>query len=284
MTTSKYIYLEENNFIIVSGEDKRNFLQGIITNDINKCKEKVIYSCLLSPQGKFLSDFFIIPLDDSFLIEINKKFEDEFIKKLNLYKLRSKINIEKSDKYLSFALLANTEKNTFKEGEIIKNQKYIKYIDPRSLCLGYKIIIDKSLVHILEDNITNDVNDYTEKLINNLIPNSVNDLIINKSLLLENNFDQINAIDWKKGCFIGQEITARMKYRALLKKSIRLINIQSGNVNSGDEIYFENINVGYITSILKNRGIAMINIEKALKAIKNDSDLLTKLGKLKIIN
>ena len=84
--------------------------------------------------------------------------------------------------------------------------------------------------------------------------------------------------------FHGQEITARMKYRALLKKSIRLINIQSGNVNSGDEIYFENINVGYITSILKNRGIAMINIEKALKAIKNDSDLLTKLGKLKIIN
>ena len=89
MTTSKYIVLNETKFVSIKGQDNKDFLQGIITNDINKCGKKVIYSCMLTPQGKFLSDFFVIPLKDSFLLEINQKFFDDFITKLKLYKLSS---------------------------------------------------------------------------------------------------------------------------------------------------------------------------------------------------
>ena len=81
MTTSKYIILNDSKFISIKGEDNKDFLQGIITNDVHKCHNKVIYSCLLTPQGKFLSDFFVIPFKDLFLIEINKKFFDDFIAK-----------------------------------------------------------------------------------------------------------------------------------------------------------------------------------------------------------
>ena len=105
MTTGKYIVLKEAKFLFIKGKDNKDFLQGIITNDINKCNKKVIYSCLLSPQGKFLSDFFIIPFNDSFLIEINQKFFNDFIAKLKLYKLRSNINIDETNDFASVVII-----------------------------------------------------------------------------------------------------------------------------------------------------------------------------------
>ena len=92
MTTSKYIVLDEAKFVSIKGRDNKDFLQGIITNDINKCNKKVIYSCLLTPQGKFLSDFFVIPFKEHFLIEINEKFYEDFIAKLKIAEL---INFDK---------------------------------------------------------------------------------------------------------------------------------------------------------------------------------------------
>ena len=112
MTTSKCIVLNEAEFLSIKGEDNKDFLQGIITNDINKCTKKVIYSCLLTPQGKFLSDFFVIPYNDYFIIEINKKFFNDFISKLKLYKLRSKVNIETISYLTSLVIINNSPDNT----------------------------------------------------------------------------------------------------------------------------------------------------------------------------
>ena len=121
-------------------------------------------------------------------------------------------------------------------------------------------------------------------MVQNVIPNSLKDLVVNKSLLLENNFEQINALDWEKGCYVGQELTARMKYRALIKKSIRLIKVNSGKIKSGDQIFLENKNIGKITSIIEDIGLAMIKIEDANNAIKNDNTLSTTAGQIRIIN
>ena len=115
-------------------------------------------------------------------------------------------------------------------------------------------------------------------------PDSTEDLIVNQSLLLENNFDNINAIDWEKGCYVGQEITARMKYRALLKKSLRSIKIDSGNIQIGDLISLNNKNIGKITSISNDIGLAMLKIEDADKAKKHNNLLTTTYGKIRIIN
>ena len=287
MTTSKYIVLDEAKFVSIKGQDNKDFLQGIITNDINKCNKKVIYSCLLTPQGKFLSDFFIIPFKDSFLIEINKKFFDDFIAKLKLYKLRSRIDIEEINYLTSLIIINKSDDNAPEEGLIISNDEYIEYVDPRDINLGHRILIKNELVDKLINSdqfILTDIKEYQKIMIQNLIPNSINDLVINKSLLLENNFEQINALDWDKGCYIGQENTARMKYRALLKKSLRIIKVRSGTVMSGDQIFLEDKNIGNITSIVEDMGLAMIKIEDAKYSKKNDSVLLTSNGKIRIIN
>ena len=287
MTTSKYIVLNETKFVSIKGQDNKDFLQGIITNDINKCGKKVIYSCMLTPQGKFLSDFFVIPLKDSFLLEINQKFFDDFITKLKLYKLRSKIEIEEINYLTSIVIINNSSDRGLEVGLIISHNEYIEYVDPRNINLGHKILIKNELV----DNLINsnnfelsNIKEYQKIMVQNVIPNSLKDLVVNKSLLLENNFEQINALDWEKGCYVGQELTARMKYRALIKKSIRLIKVNSGKVKSGDQIFLENKNIGKITSIIEGIGLAMIKIEDANNAKKNDNTLSTTDGQIRIIN
>lgn len=277
MKKCNFIKLKESKFIVISGDDCKDFLQSIVTNDINKCDDnKSIYSCLLTPQGKFIADFFVTFYNDGYLIEINEKFFNDFINKLKIYKLRSKIEIKENKSFLSIVVLEN---NLLEES----SDKIIYFKDPRKENIGIKYYIKES---ILNDVITkfnlNEINFkiYRQKLMRNLIPYSVEDLIVNKSLLLENNFEHINALDWNKGCYIGQENTARMKYRALLKKSIRLIKIQSGIVKSGDQIFFNEKNIGQITSIIENIGLAMIKIEEA----NNNKILLTTKGKIRVMN
>ena len=280
MTSYNYLHLKDSKFLSIRGEDRNEFLQGLITNDINKCtKNNPIYACLLSPQGKFLSDFFIINLKESFLIEINKIYFENFIAKLNIYKLLSKIHINIEENYTSLVVSDLSP-------EIKKGMGYSIFIDPRCSNLRHKIIINSHLVDnfVLINKLKKiDFQSYRELMIKNLIPYSPIDLTINKSLLLENNFDTINAIDWDKGCYIGQEITARMKYRALLKKSIRAIEIISGKVNPGNKITNDANIIGEIISCFNNLAIAMLKIEDANNAFKKEKVLKTDSANLKII-
>ncbi len=281
MTTCNYVHLVDSKFLSIKGENRKEFLQDMITNDINKCiEDSPIYSCFLSPQGKFLADFFLINLGDSYLIEINEVYIENFIAKLNIYKLRSKINITIEEYYTSFVIL-NID---LKLNEEIN---YIEYTDPRCSNLGKKIIIKSNLKNNFVSNnnlIKVDFKSYRELMIKNLVPDSINDLKINKSLLLENNFDAINAIDWDKGCYVGQEITARMKYRALLKKSIRAVEIIAGSTIPGNKIFYNNNIIGEIISCLNNLGIAMLKIEDANNAFKTNKVLKTDSASLKIIH
>tara|TARA_Y100001960_G_C14675569_1_gene828304 strand:+ start:77 stop:922 length:846 start_codon:yes stop_codon:yes gene_type:complete len=279
MTTNNYVDLEDSKFVSITGEDKSDFLQGIITNDINKCNsEKLLYSCFLSPQGKFISDFFILKDKNRYLIEIHKNYFDEFIKKLNIYKLRSKVKIDEDNLFKSIVLL------DFNESEKI-DRKIYSFYDPRTKILGLKIFIEKDKVNnfLNKHNLQKTKFDvYRNLLIKNLIPYSPEDLIINKSLLLENNFEKLNAIDWNKGCYVGQEITARMKYRSLLKKSIRSLKILSGKVSIGSKVFYKKNEIGEIISYNKNFAIAMMKIEHVKEIIDNEYTLNTEESELKI--
>ena len=288
MTTNKYIELEDSAFFEIKGIEKNSFLQGLITNDINKCiTNKSIYSAFLTPQGKFVADFFIAKLENSFLFETHVKLIDELIKKLNFYKLRADAKLDKNTKYTSLAIYDKNKlfDNLIAEGysKIIDNG--IIFIDPRKNIMGLKAFIEKTYVNdfcikysLQKDSLV----DYDQKRIENLIPHSILDLQINKSVLLENNFDSINAIDWEKGCYIGQEITARMRYRSLLKKSLTKIIIIKGNIISGDEIFFENKKICNVSSFNNNIGLAMLRIEEAKKAYDNNINLKTKNAEIRV--
>ena len=280
MATNNYVELFDSKFIGISGEDRKDFLQGLITNDINKCKSKnPIYSCLLTPQGKFIADFFIMEFENNFLLEINEKFNENFINRLNIYKLRSKISITQNNDYISLIIFEKNQSLEFSEN-------VISFDDPRNKNLGLKIYIKKSEYNAF----INDYNlekisfdYYKDLLINNLTPYGPDDLIINNSLLLENNFDKLNAIDWEKGCYVGQEITARMKYRALLKKKIHALKIIEGETKPGNKIFVENKLIGKIISNTKNLALAMLNIEEVNKISINNKTLKSENTKLEII-
>ena len=108
MKTEYYFINNDTRFINIAGDDRQEFLQGLITNDINACdRNNPIYSCILSPQGKFLADFFVIELDGSYLIEIHNRFFDNILQKLQLYKLKSKVIISENNSYLSCVLFIN---------------------------------------------------------------------------------------------------------------------------------------------------------------------------------
>ncbi|MDC0226760.1 hypothetical protein OAK12_01465 [Alphaproteobacteria bacterium] len=255
MAQTYYIENLYSKFIEIKGIDSKDFLQSLITNDINKCENnKLIYSCFLSPQGKFLADFFITRNKDCYLIEIHEKYLLNFLEKLSLYKLRSNISITENNEMLSF-ILFNKNITDVK----IKNNIYK---DPRNSNLGDKIFCKKKSHNfkILKSILKLDFENYKIILMKFLIPNTSEDLIVQKSLLLENNFQNINAISWNKGCYVGQEITARMKYRSLIKKKIYVLELLSGNINRGDAISENNINIGNIISKVEKYVLCMLKI------------------------
>ena len=256
MEQNHYIKNTFSKFIEIKGKDSINFLQGLITNDINKCNNEhvLIYSCFLSPQGKFLADFFISKYKNFFLIEIHEKYFDVFYDKLKIYKLRSDVEFNENIDLLSFMI--------FNSQDLVFNKSIVLFDDPRNKNLGKKIYLDKNSLDLeIFTNLNELKNEkYKEYLIKNLVPHSPDDLIENKSLLLENNFQNINAIDWDKGCYIGQEITARMKYRSLLKKKIYLLEMVSGNINIDDDIILDEVNIGKVISKVDKYILCMLKI------------------------
>ena len=269
--TVPYFYKNINSrFLSIEGEDSNQFLQNLITNDINKCTEyNMLYSCLLSPQGKFLSDFFIFKKDERYLIETHSLFYEKLLKKLNMYKLRSKVHVNEVNNLYSYSVFGDLKKD---------QDTFIFYIDPRNANIGIKLIHLKKNPEIL--NSLNEINEekYHQILIQNIVPLSHYDLEENKSLLLENNFENLNSISWDKGCYVGQEITARMKYRALLKKKIYSLEIKDGSPIIGQQIKDDENEYGKIINIKNDSVLAMLKIELAEKKINTKQQIKTNEG------
>ena len=184
------------------------------------------------------------------------------MKKLNTYKLRSNINIKENKLFYSFIIFGEVE---------INNRYEILNLDPRNSNIGKKLIQYDSLIEFNEEIIEINEEKYHEILIKNKVPYSPFDIKENKSLLLENNFNNINAISWTKGCFVGQEITARMKYRALLKKQLYALELISGSINIGDEVVEQDINLGEVISKANQYIFCMLKIELVKEKSKKKS-------------
>ena len=269
--TVPYFYKNSSSlFLSIEGGDSNEFLQNLITNDINKCSEdNILYSCLLSPQGKFLSDFFIFKKDERYLIETHSFFYEKLFKKLNMYKLRSKVHINEVNNLHSYSVFGDIQKDL---------DTFIFNSDPRNKNIGLKLIHLKKNPEILDS--LNEINEekYHQILIQNIVPLSHYDLEENKSLLLENNFENLNSISWDKGCYVGQEITARMKYRALLKKKIYSLEIKDGSPLIGQVIKDDENEFGKIISIKNNSVLAMLKIELAEKIVNTNKQIETNKG------
>ena len=254
MKKDQVVILEKRGVVLVSGEDAKDFLQNIITNDINKVsRKKSVFAALLTPQGKYLNEFFIILSDKGYLLDCSENSTEELITGLSKYKLRSKVNIKDLSSEFVIGVI-----NSFKFQELQKelklNNNTITYrdtpifLDPRNKDLGARIISPLEKLYLTIKKLSLNIIDSNEyySLAHKLgVPEK--GLINLKDQLfgLEANFELFQAIDFKKGCFVGQENTARMKLKNKLRR--RLLPISSSKkLNIGDEITFNNIKIGKI--------------------------------------
>ena len=254
MKKDQIIILKNRGLISISGNDSKDFLQNIITNDIFKVsKESSIFSALLTPQGKYLYEFFIIKSDKGYFLDCNEIFTDEIINNLEKYKLKSNVEFKNISSNYVVGII-NAEKFKEIQLEVNKDSKTIIYrdcplfIDPREDKLGARILspleklyftIKKLNLNIIEEQ------DYHSLSYELGIPENGLENLKDQLFGLEANFEILNAIDFKKGCYIGQENTARMKLKNKLRRKLMPIKT-SEELNVRDDIYFDKSKIGKV--------------------------------------
>ena len=254
MKKDQVVILEKRGVILVSGEDAKDFLQNIITNDINKVSNKnSVFSALLTPQGKYLNEFFIIQNNKGYLLDCSENSTSDLIKDLSKYKLRSKVEIEDFSSEFVIGVINNSKFKELQE-ELNSNENTITYrdtpifLDPRNEKLGARIISNLEKLYLTIKKLSLKIIDNKEyySLAHKLGVPEIGLINLKDQLFgLEANFETLQAIDFKKGCFVGQENTARMKLKNKLRR--RLLPISSSKkLNIGDEITFNNIKIGKI--------------------------------------
>ena len=254
MEKDQIILFEDRGLISITGDNAKNFLQNIITNDIEKVNNSCsIFSALFTPQGKYLFEFFLIQSNDGYLLDCDSKATNEIINYLTKYKLRSKIEIKnKSNEYIigiiSLEKFNEIQKSENKQTDTIEYRNSSIFIDSRNKKLGARILSTLEKLHLtikkLELKITKPEIYFKEAHILGIPIKGVESL---KEQLfgLEANFEELSAIDFKKGCYIGQENTARMKLKNKLRR--RLLPISSTEkLNLGEEIFYDKIKIGKI--------------------------------------
>ena len=291
MENNELITLEDRGFIQVNGPDAKDFLQNIVTNDIEKAtNNSTVFSSILTPQGKYLLEFFILKLKDGYLLECEKKLTTEIIKLLNFYKLRSKVDlIDLTDKYvaavISLEKFKEINSSSLSKGVTASYRDDPVYIDPRSDKLGAKIISKLENIHLtikkLNLKIT-DKNKYYGKSFELGIPQIELSKLKNKIFGVENNLDELNGIDFKKGCYVGQENTSRIKLRSKLRRRILPVQKITGEISENDIIKYKDSEIGKIM-IDKPYSFALVKVvQPDLKELTN-TELMCGKSKVKIL-
>ncbi|WP_343560099.1 CAF17-like 4Fe-4S cluster assembly/insertion protein YgfZ [Kiloniella sp. b19] len=272
-STPVIIELPDRGALKISGADAEDFLQGLVSQDVQKVTEsRSLWSAFLTPQGKYLHDFFLIrATDGAFLLEGEADRLPDLLKRLKLYKLRSKVELENlSGTHTVLALVGQgipeqlelspdvgaTRHDSSSEATVL--------IDPRHRDMGARVLLPSEKAEDFRNRLglpAGSREDYDRVRIALALPDGRRDLQPDKALLLENGFDELGGVDWKKGCFIGQELTARTKYRALLKK--RLVTVQSldgSDLESGSTVTLNEKNVGEVMSVAGPAGLALMRL------------------------
>ncbi len=286
------IYILENRGLIsVSGKDAKEYLQNIITNDINKVSESgSIFSALLSPQGKYLFDFFVIKNDDGYLLDCDGISVKNLIDSLSKYKIRSKVEVKDVTSgyvvgimhYENFKII---QKEQNKQELTLDFRDSPIFVDPRDNDLGARIIspLEKLYLTIKRLNLKIvENNSYIKKAFLKGIPIEGLNSLQNQVFGLEINYEKLNAIDFKKGCYVGQENTARMKLKNKIRRKLMSIKTEK-SVKIGDEIKFNDNVIGKIL-IDKPYPFALIKLfdpefsvfkDKTLKINNDDVEIIS---------
>ena len=252
----KNVYiLNDRAILYINGEDTKEFLQNLISNDINKVNEEMsCFTSLLTPQGKFLYEFIIVKYKSGYLVDCEKTQAEGLFRQLTLYKLRSKVEILNLSNEFVVAGFSHEKFLTFDEakdqsGFTIKYREDPIFLDPRNKQLGARLIINLEKLYLslkkldLHDADLKEYYSLSHSL--GIVPKDLNKLQ-DKLFGIECNFEELNGIDFKKGCYVGQENTARIKLKNKLSKRLFPINVLNGKLHEGESIYNNEIEIGKV--------------------------------------
>ncbi|KIC47462.1 aminomethyltransferase [Ruegeria sp. ANG-S4] len=230
--------MSDRRMLRLTGADTDSFLQGLVTNDLARLDEGLVYAALLTPQGKYLADFFLHRDGDSILLDVADDLADDLVKRLGMYKLRADVAIDGTD--------LNLQRGTgpAPEGALP---------DPRHPDLGWRAYSTAAA--------SDDGSDWDAIRVQNCIPETGIELTPD-SYILESGLEALNGLDFKKGCYVGQEVTARMKHKTQLRKGLRQVEVD-GNAPVGSEITANGKPAGTLFTQSGGRAIAYLRFDRA---------------------
>ena len=232
--------------LAVAGDDRKSFLQGLISNDVGKvAADRTLWAAFLTPQGKFLWDLFLVEAGDAILVDVDADGAEAFRKKLSMYKLRSKVTITATDLSV-FAVFGG-------DGPLPAGVA----ADCRLPPLGGRLYAATAPAGLAEAPLAA----WDALRFAHGVPDGARDLIAEKSILLENGFDELGGVDFAKGCYMGQELTARTKYRGLVRKRLLPVRFDGTAPEPGTPVLAGEAEAGEMRSGGGGAGLAMIRLE-----------------------
>jgi folate-binding protein YgfZ len=222
----------------ISGSEREDFLQGLVTNDVRKLKQGLVYAALLTPQGKYIADFFLKAEPDAILLDVAEAQADDLARRLTMYRLRADVRIEESGMHL--------HRGT---GEMPPDA----LPDPRHPALGWRAYRDAAEA--------DDGSDWDAIRVAHCIPEAGIELTLD-SFILEARFEALNGVDFRKGCYVGQEVTARMKHKTELRKGLAQVHV-AGEASPGSEITAGDKTAGTLLTRSGDAAIAYLRFDRA---------------------
>lgn len=270
MSDLSFTPLNNRGIIKIAGPDAHEFLQGLVSGDVlTVTATNATWSAFLTAQGKYLYDFFITQNDGALFLDCERERLGEFLKKLSMFKLKAKVEItDETNNLAVFAAFGDGFAAALGlvavRGNMAKFAEGIAFVDPRIEKIGARIIGAKQT--------TNDalmaagfkkveIELYETLRVSLGLPDGSRDMTVDRALLLENGFEELGGVSFEKGCYIGQEVTARTRYRGLVKKRLLPVLIDGPTPEIGTPIFSNDREVGEMKSSAKDKGLALIRVE-----------------------
>lgn len=283
MSEATYVMLPERGLVTVGGEDRAEFLQGLVSNDVTHVgRARVIWAALLTPQGKYLHDFFVAELQDTFYLDCEAERLMDLGQRLSRYKLRARIDLGMAEDFVVAAIPGEAALSRLglsgEPGAAVAFGGGIVYVDPRLAQAGARAIVPKDggETALRDAGLAAGDRDAYDMLRLGLgLSDGSRDLVVEKSILLESNFDELHGVDWEKGCYMGQELTARTKYRGLIKKRLMPVDIDGDIPPPGTPVTLAGKEVGELRSARDGRGLALLRLEQVVRVMAGDGEFVS---------
>jgi folate-binding protein YgfZ len=232
--------MTERRLTDLTGADSLTFLQGLVTNDVLKLAKApgIVWAALLTPQGKYLADFFVVQTGNTLLLDMPEAQADATLRRLSMYRLRADVQLKASP---------------FQVSRGVTDAPADALADPRHPALGWRFYGQDALPAA-------DV-DWDAIRVEHLIPESGAELLADESYILENDFERLHGVDFRKGCYVGQEVTARMKHKTELRKGLTRVKI-TGAAPVGTEILSNGKAAGQVFTQSGGRALAYMRFDR----------------------